>query len=68
MNFMAKMPFGMRSLLIHQIKKIAAPTMLIHAPTTCCAVIFSLNMIAEGMMIMMGANAIRAEATPVCVR
>jgi len=48
-------------------KKMVAPVMLITAPITCWAVIFSLNIIAVGRIMNMGVNAISAEAIPVSV-
>ena len=46
-------------------RKIVAPIILITAPITWGAVIFSLNIIAEGTIINIGVKAIRADAIPV---
>ena len=51
----------------YQIKNRLAPIMLTTAPITCCGLIFSLNIMAEGTIIKIGTIAINVAAIPVLV-
>ena len=57
----------MTAALFNHKKNRLAPAMLIAAPITCRAVIFSLNINADGTMINIGTSAINVEAMPVSV-